>query len=381
MLSRFEAPGTARKVAARIRAVGSSLVVAAVLTGCSFVPNWANPVAWYDGAFGDEAPPPPQQAQTDAEGYPTLSSVPAVPQPPSTPQERQTLAEGLAADRDKARYTDDVLRGVPGAPPPPTSQLAAAPAVSLPPAPTPVPVTAPALTPPAVPSGAPAAAPYPQLALTSAPPAPPPAVPTPSQPAVTTNQSVLQQAFANGLAESAATVITTPTHSGFAASSSQPLPPQTLPVSELTRSNYNEALGQPAAAISQPVTRFRTASFVNGGSAIATIKFSNGSSGLSKSARSAIKGAAEAQKVRGGHIRIVGHASQRTRDLPIDRHKMVNFRLSVDRAQAVAKELMRHGIAPGSIVMEARGADDPIYYEWMPAGEAENRRADIYLAF
>ena len=109
--------------------------------------------------------------------------------------------------------------------------------------------------------------------------------------------------------------------------------------------------------------------------------FRNGSAQLSKSARSVIKGVASAHKARGGRVRVVGHASQRTKDLSIQNHKVVNFRLSVDRAQAVAGELMRQGVAPNSIVLEARGGEDPVYYEWMPAGEAENRRADIYIGF
>ena len=152
-------------------------------------------------------------------------------------------------------------------------------------------------------------------------------------------------------------------------------------MSELARSNYNESLGYRPATITQPSTAFARLPFVNGGSAIASVKFRNGSAQLSKSARSVIKGVASAHKARGGRVRVVGHASQRTKDLSIQNHKVVNFRLSVDRAQAVAGELMRQGVAPNSIVLEARGGEDPVYYEWMPAGEAENRRADIYIGF
>lgn len=385
MLRRIRVRGASREGIARVRKVALSVALAATVAGCAY-PDWANPVSWYDSALGDD-PPPPQQAQTDSQGYPTLSSVPAVPEPTSTPAQRQEIAEGLAADRDKARYTDEALRGVPGAPPPAIPQITAAPApapvLAPPPLPvaTPAPIMAPAPAPIVAPPppGAPPA-PYPKLSLTAPMPAGAPA-PVAFQPAPAGNQSVLRQAFAAGLAQSAATVITTPTHGGFDPSVSQPLAARSLPVSELARSNYNESLGYRPATITQPSSAFTRPAFVNGGSAIASVKFRNGSSKLSKGARGVIKGAASAHKARGGRIRVVGHASQRTQDLSIRNHKVVNFRLSVDRAQSVASELMRLGVAPNAIVIEARGGGDPVYYEWMPAGEAENRRADIYLGY
>jgi outer membrane protein OmpA-like peptidoglycan-associated protein len=399
MLRRIRVRGASREGIARVSKVALSVALAATVAGCAY-PDWANPVSWYDSALGDD-PPPPQQAQTDSQGYPTLSSVPAVPEPTSTPAQRQEIAEGLAADRDKARYTDEALRGVPGAPPPAIPQITAAPAPApvLPPLPLPVAAPAPIMAPPPLPVAAPAPimapapapivappppgvppAPYPKLSLTSPTPAGAPA-PVAFQPVAAGNQSVLQQAFAAGLAQSAATVITTPTHGGFDPSVSQPLAARSLPVSELARSNYNESLGYRPATIDQPSSAFARPAFVNGGSAIASVKFRNGSSKLSKGARGVIKGAASAHKARGGRIRVVGHASQRTQDLSIRNHKVVNFRLSVDRAQSVASELMRLGVAPNAIVIEARGGGDPVYYEWMPAGEAENRRADIYLGY
>ena len=86
-------------------------------------------------------------------------------------------------------------------------------------------------------------------------------------------------------------------------------------------------------------------------------------------------------KSRGGAVRVVGHASSRTRDLPIDRHMLVNFRISLERAQAVAAELVRLGVAPEDLFVEARSDTEPVFYESMPAGEAENRRAEVFLEF
>ena len=83
----------------------------------------------------------------------------------------------------------------------------------------------------------------------------------------------------------------------------------------------------------------------------------------------------------GGFIRVVGHASSRTKNLPVDKHKLVNFWISMDRAQAVARALMRAGVAPNAIVVEARSDGEPMFFESMPAGEALNRRAEVYLEF
>jgi flagellar motor protein MotB len=60
---------------------------------------------------------------------------------------------------------------------------------------------------------------------------------------------------------------------------------------------------------------------------------------------------------------------------------LVNFSISVDRAEAVTRELIRLGAPPGSVLTEARGDSDPVYYEVMPAGEQENRRAEVFLEF
>jgi flagellar motor protein MotB len=47
----------------------------------------------------------------------------------------------------------------------------------------------------------------------------------------------------------------------------------------------------------------------------------------------------------------------------------------------VARELMRLGVKPGKIFVGARSDSNPIYYESMPAGEAGNRRAEIFVDY
>ena len=58
---------------------------------------------------------------------------------------------------------------------------------------------------------------------------------------------------------------------------------------------------------------------------------------------------------------------------------MANFNISVDRAQAVADELMRLGVAPSALTIDAVGDSQPRFGEAMPAGQAGNRRVEIYL--
>ena len=98
-------------------------------------------------------------------------------------------------------------------------------------------------------------------------------------------------------------------------------------------------------------------------------------------AKALIRGIAEAYKARRGALRIVGHASSRTRNLPVQRHKIVNFRVSLDRATAVANELIKLGVDKSAIQIAAVSDSQPVFFESMPEGEAGNRRAEIFYAF
>ena len=86
------------------------------------------------------------------------------------------------------------------------------------------------------------------------------------------------------------------------------------------------------------------------------------------------------QRKNGGQVRVVGHASSRTRNLSPLLHKMTNFEVSASRADRVAGELMRLGVNKKDILIAAVSDADPAYYETMPSGEAGNRRTEIYIA-
>jgi flagellar motor protein MotB len=112
---------------------------------------------------------------------------------------------------------------------------------------------------------------------------------------------------------------------------------------------------------------------------VATILFENGSAGLGGHDRRILREVVRLHQQRGGTVKVVGHASSRTRNMDPVRHKMVNYRLSADRASEIAAQLRGLGLDPAAVVVDARSDSMPLYYETMPSGEAGNRRAEIYF--
>ncbi len=114
---------------------------------------------------------------------------------------------------------------------------------------------------------------------------------------------------------------------------------------------------------------------------VGTVHFANGSAVIDGKYEKTLRSIVGMHKQRGGMIRVIGHASSRTRDTRPLAHQLANFRISVARAKAVAERLMRYG-APASAVAFSGVADrQRIYHEFMPLGEAGNRRAEIYLDY
>jgi outer membrane protein OmpA-like peptidoglycan-associated protein len=112
---------------------------------------------------------------------------------------------------------------------------------------------------------------------------------------------------------------------------------------------------------------------------VATIQFGRSSSRLDARDQQLIATVVSAHRQNGGNILVVGHASSGTAQLPKSRHEVVNFQVSFARANAVAQALIRNGVSPERVTVEAVADDQPIYSEAMPTGEAGNRRAEIYF--
>ncbi len=112
---------------------------------------------------------------------------------------------------------------------------------------------------------------------------------------------------------------------------------------------------------------------------LATIIFAQSSYGLDQRDKEVLRQVARVQRQYGGNLVVVGHSSGRTREIDPLHHRIINFQLSLHRANAVALALTRFGVSSENVLVEARGALQPIYLESMPTGEAGNRRAEVYL--
>ncbi len=118
-----------------------------------------------------------------------------------------------------------------------------------------------------------------------------------------------------------------------------------------------------------------------GGTPQAVVLFPGDGTALTAAGRAQIREAVEAFQQRGGtgFIKVVGHSSSRTSNMPVEKHLLEIFAKSQARANAVAREIIREGIPASRVLVEAVGDSQPVYYESMPEGEAGNRRAEIFI--
>ena len=124
------------------------------------------------------------------------------------------------------------------------------------------------------------------------------------------------------------------------------------------------------------------AAAMNGGiPPTAVVYFPGDTTGLSAAARTKVTEAVAAFQAGGGTgtIKVVGHASSRTGNMPVERHLEMIFQKSQARANAVAQALIKAGVPAGQVQIEAVGDSQPIFYESMPKGEDGNRRAEIFV--
>lgn len=194
----------------------------------------------------------------------------------------------------------------------------------------------------------------------------------------TAGQGELARIFAASLAQSASTISTAPANSAFAAPVASPISAAQVNLPANVLEAYNKPLAPGAASvIVNPGQSFSTQP-ARAKSAKVVVQFSNGSARLNSKSRAVIRAAAKKFKEKGrGVIRVIGHASHRTRDMALTKHRLTNFNVSLDRANVVAKALMRYGVSAQSVRVEAMSDSEPVYFEFMPSGEAKNRRTEI----
>jgi len=386
-------------------------------------PDWVDPNTWFDDS------PPAHQAiavpQTTGP-IPNLATVPDLVPLPSPEVQRRQIAEGLTADRANARYSDEPLTvestAVPAAEPPmpdaPAPDSFSVAAVDedaggelLPDAPPPPigilddggaaePDSATAMPsdpPPPVSAGAPA------------PPSPAPGAPAalsvPEQPTL-----LQQQAFASYARQQQRMQELAMRRQAFEQQARQQnleqmmLRQQTIDQQLLQRRSLELQARQMAAAAPipqasalqaypqgpapQPYPQGAASAQVYGGgiggaasgSLVGIVYFGHGSTGLDGNDQQVLREVASMMSQSAG-LEVVGHASARTGVVDAMRHKLANLDISMRRANAVADALASMGAPRDRISVVARSDSQPVYHEFMPTGEAGNRRVEIYLTF
>ncbi|MGD0190073.1 MAG: OmpA family protein [Rhizomicrobium sp.] len=396
------------KALARAAAIA---VVAIGASACSSVPTWVNPTNWVGGS--DDT--------TTANGQtPDLASIPDKPAVPSTVDERTQVANALKADRADAQYSADALRG--------GTEPSAAPPSDTPAADTTTASTVPAPATPAVGSSAPAAAtqtatvdggaaPAHAQTAEAAAPAQQPAAPAPAEP----TQPATQMASTQSPPPDANAAMPSDEQLGFEASKAPALDPSVAHfVAPAVLNQIQQTSAQAAAvpALTPPpapkadapqksseldpaqtarghrsytnAAQDRTpsyggmsspASYGSNSGPHAVVFFPRDAAILGAKAKTQVAATAQAylSSQSTGFVRIVGHSSSRTADMPLAQHLAVVFQHSQDFATAVAQELIRDGVPADKVLVEAVGDSQPVYFESMPQGEAGNRRAEIFL--
>ena len=377
------------------------------------------------------------------EPFQNLSEVPERP-PAYDPESAAEISESLVADRAHAQYSDELIRfqseadttlkmqarqrerRLAEAPPPqapPSAPVTLAGKLSSPtaiPEGVPKPIGSPegimrAMAPPPpvlTPEPRPVPAPVPlrqrRLVVTSPPPPPmisrpfsqpqmvaallgiPASEIVPSLPYFPTAAPELNQTMQQYFAQSGARALSANFQQ---ASTTMPATEGLPPLQAVPENGFRPVVGKPVQAPKALITR--SGKDVNAPRAlaeydptgvglsilVATVRFGTGSSSLDKQDRASLKDVVGIFRQNGKSLRVIGHASSRTRDLDPMAHQLANFNVSVDRANRVAKELMRLGIRSNQIFVGAKSDSEPIYYEVMPSGEVGNRRAEIYIDY
>lgn len=370
-------------------------------TSCSSVPDSLNPGKMADsvGRVFDSGPPTEGEEQPS----PNLATVPGRVRP-SPAQNRQRIANELASDRANARYSDDPVgqRTPEAAPPAPV----AAPALSTPPV-APQPADAP--KPPGQPAVELDEAGQPKINTgyyaTSAPPKPAreaPAAPAPAAdtvPDAPPAPPVLTEPYKRGgpvpvrptQADGSTPVpppstvgVQPPVPGGGTPGATAPGTPSYPPAAYTPPPAYTPpsyappAAAAPAYAPAAPLPAPAVPAMPVLGQ-VAVIYFADGATNPTASDLAVLREVADLYRRQGGRLRVVGHSSQRSSTMDPVKRQLGYLDESSKRADAVARALAKLGVPGSQIGVEAAGASQPLYDEGTTAGEAGNRRVEIFL--
>lgn len=346
--------GTTKHGGVRMGRLVSASLLAVLLSGCSDLGLFTNTKTADDGT------------------YPNLGSVPARPAPRSDPAERQTARDGLAADRANARYSADPIRR-----PYPEGAAAAVPPdgnfpvqsnfrpTEAPPgsAPAPQPVTVQKIG-EVQPS---------RLGMPAAPPS------DPRQPAPEAPPPAPADLVAQAAPVSVAPIpAPAPVSAVPAAPVAQPTPAAPLPLK--SGADIDAKLkAMVAASGADPIPTTYIGETAPTSPSLATLYFRDGSAQLDGAALSVLKQVAAIQKSRGQRLVLVGHASRRAETNDPLKRETFNQKISAARAENTRKALQRLGVKALMVTVRAAGDQAAVFDEAAPAGEAANRKVEIYL--
>lgn len=112
---------------------------------------------------------------------------------------------------------------------------------------------------------------------------------------------------------------------------------------------------------------------------LAVVLFAEGSSEIDPGQVAKLRPVVRLLRQQGGALQIVGYASRQAAGETAE-GKIANFNLSLDRANAVARALMRLGAKPSELVVSAEGEGAPPITVAGVSGAAADQRADVYFA-
>jgi outer membrane protein OmpA-like peptidoglycan-associated protein len=321
-----------------------------LVSGCSSVPEWANPIEWYSSTKGwvtgeskgnIRARPASAQIPGKNKSFPKLASVGVRPEA-SNDLDRKNILKSLAADRRTARYLDRQARNenknMAGAVKP--SGMAA-------------PVTPVEIRP---------VVPHKDLRKKMASIKP---ISTDKRKPDKVPKFVFGLSSAKSIKQGQPISVAQPLSETEASGIKSPQKfVQALPYSIRFPAGFSDE--SKGAVLPTSINRV-------------IVNFDVGSAKLSNTARRQVRKAVQLSKRIGRGLHVIGHASSRTRNLEFGRHQMANFRISYDRANAVALEVRRLGIAEKFIRVSAMSDSEPASSEVMPKLEAKNRRVVIVM--
>jgi outer membrane protein OmpA-like peptidoglycan-associated protein len=379
-----------------------------VIAGCSWFDEEPTPATTPSEQAKATTPAPgegePMAGEEQEAKVPDINSVPNEAPKPSIVNLDQAQ-EGLGSDSSNAQHTDETLTmptqsaarpEPPAGETPQTAQVEpTAPetpeTTEVAPTPAPEPAPAPAVAATPAPAVEPAPAPTTQVAQVGS----PQAGSAPFEPSGPLHLTPGSLSRMPGESAPAATGPTNIAATPLPGSGSEPMTamaPTTSPApsADGVSVDYSVLNGLQAGAPTSygpstsgvaPVQGYAPSGSIAGvGQAVGYVYFGNGSSRLSAADRQVLQQVAQLQRIQGGVLRIIGHASARTGNMEALEQQGVNRDVSLERATAVARVLVEYGVQPILVQVAAAGDDQTLYAESTPAGEAGNRRAEVYLS-